>query len=77
LLNQYYNTEFMDKIILGNTLKQRRDLLHISQEELSQLSEVGIKTIYAIEQGKGNPSLETLLKIMEVVGLELELSIKK
>jgi DNA-binding XRE family transcriptional regulator len=67
----------MDKIILGNTLKQRRDLLHISQEELSQLSEVGIKTIYAIEQGKGNPSLETLLKIMEVVGLELELSIKK
>ncbi|HSZ25484.1 MAG TPA: helix-turn-helix domain-containing protein [Cytophagaceae bacterium] len=67
----------MDKIILGNTLKQRRDLLHISQEELSKLSGVGIKTIYAVEQGKGNPSLEILLKLLEVVGLEFELSIKK
>jgi y4mF family transcriptional regulator len=67
----------MDKLILGNTLKQRRDLLHISQEELSKLSGVGIKTIYAVEQGKGNPSLEILLKLLDVVGLELEVSIKK
>ena len=67
----------MDKIILGNILKQRRDLLHISQEELSKLSGVGIKTIYAVEQGKGNPSLDTLLKLLDVVGLELEVSTKK
>ncbi len=67
----------MDKIILGSTLKQRRYLLHISQEELSKLSGVGIKTIYAVEQGKGNPSLVILLKLLDVVGLELQVSIKK
>ena len=67
----------MDKIILGNILKQRRDLLHISLEELSKLSGVGIKTIYAVEQGKGNPSLDTLLKLLDVVGLEMEVVIKK
>ena len=67
----------MNKITLGNTIKQRRDLLQISQEELSNLSGVGIKTIYSIEQGKGNPSLEILMKLMDVVGLELEVSLKK
>lgn len=67
----------MDKISIAQLVKQRRDILRINQEELSNLSGIGIKSIYAIEQGKGNPSLETLLKIITVLGLELELPLKK
>jgi y4mF family transcriptional regulator len=67
----------MNKIALGNIIRQRRDLLHITQQELSMLSAVGIKTIYAIEQGKGNPSLDILLRLLDVIGLELQLPLKK
>ncbi len=67
----------MNKNILGDIVKQRRDILRISQEELSNLSGVGIKTIYAIEQGKGNPSLDILAKIVEVLGMEMEVILKK
>ncbi|HVD99044.1 MAG TPA: helix-turn-helix domain-containing protein [Cytophagaceae bacterium] len=67
----------MDKLTFGKVIKQRRDMLRISQEELSDISKVGIKTIYAIEQGKGNPSLDTLIKVLDVLGMELEVNIKK
>ena len=42
---------------------------------LADLAEVGINTLVAIERGKGNPSLKTLLRIAEVLGLELRLSL--
>lgn len=41
------------------------------------MAEVTIKTIYMIESGKVNPSLQTLEKIMAVLGLELVARIKQ
>jgi DNA-binding phage protein len=38
---------------------------------------VAEKTINQIEQGNGNPSFKTLSKIMEVLGLELNLRVKE
>jgi DNA-binding XRE family transcriptional regulator len=35
------------------------------------------KTIYLLEQGKGNASLDTLQKIFDVLGLEMSVRIKK
>jgi y4mF family transcriptional regulator len=67
----------MNKTELGKQIKQRRDLLRITQEQLSELSEVGIKTIYAIEQGKGNPSFEVLNKVLDILGMEFEITIKR
>jgi DNA-binding phage protein len=37
---------------------------------------VGLRTLIAIENGTGNPSFETLNKIVDVLGLELTLTIK-
>lgn len=49
----------------------------INQQILSDLSSVGINTIVATERGNGNPSLSTLQKILDTLGLELDVRVKK
>ncbi|MDR2916903.1 MAG: helix-turn-helix domain-containing protein [Tannerella sp.] len=57
-------------------IKQRRVVLGITQQDLADFSGVGLRTIRQIEAGKGNPSIETLGKILEALGLEMDLKIK-
>ncbi len=59
------------------TLLQRRKDLDVTQEELSNLSGIALRTIKQIESGKGNPTLQTLEKIVDVLGFEISLNIKK
>ena len=61
---------------IGASIKERRALLGISQQDLSDYSGVGISTIKDLERGIGNPSVETLGKILDVVGLEMVLQVK-
>lgn len=61
----------------GSALKYRREFLHLKQADLAEMSGVTIKTIHLIESGTGNPSLETLEKIIKVLGMELSLQVKK
>ena len=61
---------------IGATIKERRALLGISQQDLADYSGVGISTIKDLERGIGNPSVETLRKILDVVGLEMALQVK-
>ncbi|NLA25060.1 MAG: helix-turn-helix transcriptional regulator, partial [Bacteroidales bacterium] len=42
------------------TIKLRRDDLKISQEQVSKLSGVGLRTLKQLESGKGNPNIKTL-----------------
>ena len=58
-------------------LKDRREALKVTQEHLAELSGVGLRTLKSIESGKGNPTIETLNKLADVLGLELKLEIKK
>lgn len=62
---------------IGATIKERRALLGISQQDLSDYSGVGISTVKDLERGVGNPSIETLRKILDVVGLEMVLKVKQ
>lgn len=62
---------------IGNIIKERRNVLNITQEYLSDMSGVGLRTIVHIENGQGNPSLATLSKIADVLGMEVTLQIKK
>ena len=57
-------------------IKERRDSLHVTQESLAQLSGVGLRTIKQFESGKGNPTLQTLQKLVDVLGLEVSLKLK-
>jgi transcriptional regulator with XRE-family HTH domain len=59
------------------TLKKRRITLQVNQETLAMLSGVGLRTVKQFESGKGNPTLETIQKLADVLGLELHLAIKK
>ncbi len=62
---------------LGKIIKERRAVLGISQQDLSDYSGVGISTVKDLERGVGNPSIETLQKILDVVGLEMVLQVKQ
>ena len=62
---------------IGTVIKERRALLRISQQDLSDYSGVGISTVKDLERGVGNPSLQTLQKILDVVGMEMVLQVKQ
>ncbi|MCR5575354.1 MAG: helix-turn-helix domain-containing protein [Bacteroidaceae bacterium] len=62
---------------IGTIIKERRALLGISQQDLSDFAGVGISTVKDLERGVGNPSVETLRKILDVVGLEMVFQVKQ
>jgi transcriptional regulator with XRE-family HTH domain len=62
---------------IGRLVIRRRELLGLRQEDLSEMSGVAIKTIHLIEKGSGNPSIGTIEKVGDVLGLELILQIRK
>lgn len=57
-------------------IKERREALKVTQEGLAELSGVGLRTLKQFESGKGNPTLTTLQKISDVLGMEICLKIK-
>lgn len=63
--------------IILKELKKRREILGITQEHLSELSGVGLRTLKLLETGKGNPTLVTLTKLTKVLGMELNLQVKQ
>jgi transcriptional regulator with XRE-family HTH domain len=67
----------MDFISLGKYMQQRRKTVGLRQEDMAEMSGVTARTIYNIEEGKGNPSYKTLSKLCEVLGLDISISIKK
>jgi len=62
---------------LIHQLKERRETLKISQETLAELSGTGLRTLKQLESGKGNPTLATLQKLAETLGMEIIVEVKK
>jgi y4mF family transcriptional regulator len=63
--------------IVIQQIKERREILKITQESLADLSGVGLRTIKQLEGGKANPTFNTLQEIADVLGLELVLQVKR
>ncbi len=61
---------------IGEAIKNRRKLLGITQPHLAELAKVSTNTLYKLERGQGNPSLEVLKKLADVLGMELKLEVK-
>lgn len=61
---------------LGRVIRARRKELRLSQNDLKDYSGVHNVTISLIENGKYNPSINELEKIITPLGLELTLMIK-
>lgn len=66
----------MNPQTLATRIRERRKLLNIRQGDLAELSGIGLRTVIALENGTANPSLETLTRIIEVLGLEITLNVK-
>lgn len=66
----YQTMELMD------IMKQRREILSLTQQDLAEMAQVGLATIKDIERGKGNPALSTVKKILDVLGIEIEYRIR-
>lgn len=62
---------------LSKLIKERRKVLGINQMQLSELTEIGLRTIKGLETGNTNPTLHTLTTVLDVLGLSMEIKIKK
>lgn len=60
-----------------SVIKERRVLLGLTQQDLADYTGLSLRIIKDIETGKGNPSVATLSKIAEILGLELQLKVKE
>ncbi|HEV7381475.1 MAG TPA: helix-turn-helix transcriptional regulator [Dyadobacter sp.] len=57
-------------------IKVRRESLKVTQKVLSELSGVALGALKKFESGKGNPTLSTLKKLCDALGLEIILGVK-
>ena len=62
---------------LKDVMKQRREILSLTQQDLAEMAQVGLATIKDIERGKGNPALNTVKKILEVLGIEIDYKVRQ
>lgn len=63
-----------DRVI--KQLKARREALQVTQAMLAELSGVSLRALKQFESGKGNPTLETLSKLADALGMEVNLQVK-
>lgn len=68
---------FIGLMGLTEVIKSRRKTLAISQQDLAEMAGVGLATIKDIERGKGNPSMGTVSRIMEVLGMEISFKVRQ
>ncbi|MCR5364722.1 MAG: type II toxin-antitoxin system Y4mF family antitoxin [Prevotella sp.] len=66
----------MDTKDIGTIIKERRKHLGVNQQTLADLAGVGLNTLVAIERGEGNPQLNTLLTILDTLGLQMDINLK-
>lgn len=62
--------------LLGESIRNRRKELRLTQPHLAELANISTNTLYKLEKGQGNPSLEVLNKLAEVLGMDLRLEVK-
>ncbi len=62
---------------LGKSIKDRRKELRITQPDLAEMAGISVNTLYKIERGQANPTVKVLTKLVDVLGMELKLEVKK
>ena len=56
---------------LREVIKDRRKVLGLTQQDLAEMSGISLPTVKDIERGIANPSLSTISKLLEVLGMEI------
>lgn len=56
---------------VGETIVAARKREGLDQQTLADLSQISVRTLSDLERGKGNPTLSSLLQVLETLGLKL------
>lgn len=59
---------------LGTAVRQRRRALRLSQQDLADLAEVGVRLVHEVEHGTDRVQLRNLLRLLHALGLHLEVA---
>lgn len=66
---------FMNSAIeLGSELQRARKQNGLTQEQLAELAGISERTLRSIERGAGNPSIEAVLSVANVLGLRISVA---
>ena len=67
----------MNMEVIGELIKKRRASLQIDQRTLGEISGIAVHTLSNIEAGKGNPTLKTLGRALDALGMEIRVEVKQ
>ena len=67
----------MNSTKIASLIKKRRKEIGITQQKLAELSEVSLRKVSDIETAFGDTSIGTLEKVLDVLGLEIRIEIKR
>ncbi|MEM6699989.1 MAG: helix-turn-helix domain-containing protein [Bacteroidota bacterium] len=62
---------------IGKSVKERRKELEITQITLAELAGVSKNTLYKLERGTGNPSIKVMGEVLDILGMEIKIEVKK
>ncbi len=57
-------------------IKERRAILGLTQQDLSDYTGLSVRLINSVETGKANPSIKNLEKIADILGMEIVMKVK-
>ena len=61
---------------IGKIIQERRDYLNLTQKDVAEMAGITFKSISEIELGIRNPTINTLNRVFDVLGLDLSVQIK-
>jgi len=64
------------RIDMGTRMKQARKALHLTQEEIAEKLDISVKHYSGIERGVAGLSLETLVKVSNILYISLDYLVK-
>ena len=59
---------------IGRRVREAREALGLRQDELALAAGVSTRVVHQIERGKPTSRLDTLLRVLEALGLTIEIS---
>jgi transcriptional regulator with XRE-family HTH domain len=61
---------------IGKIIQERRDYLNLTQKDVAEMAGITFKSISEIELGIRNPTINTLNRVLDVLGLDLSVHFK-
>ncbi|HPA57254.1 MAG TPA: helix-turn-helix transcriptional regulator [bacterium] len=62
---------------IGRIINERRKVLDLSQNDLCEIAGISQHTLSAIENGTANPEIGTLVKILDKLGIDIDLKVRR